>query len=131
MIVPAFYSMPSPDARWTSRLTIVCLLAFCTWVAGCARSAEVFVINHSSIRLLDVVVTAADSSTLVDFVEPMNQRRLLLCPKGEAGSLQISFTAAKTMYKATQELYFECSGSYRVQIDVSPQLAVSSSVSLR
>jgi hypothetical protein len=67
----------------------------------------------------------------VDFVAPMGRRRTLLCPKGEAGSFEVSFTAGREMYRSTQSAYFECDGSYVIRIDISPEFAVRSAVSLR
>jgi hypothetical protein len=97
-------------------------------VAGGCRRAEVYIDNHSSTRLLDLFVSAGGDRVKVDFVEPMGRRRTLLCPQGEAGSFELSFTAGGEIYRSTQSAYFECDGSYLIQIDISPEFAVRSAV---
>ena len=99
--------------------------------AGGCRRAVVYIDNHSSSRLLDLFVTAGGDRVKVDFVEPMGRRRALLCPRGEAGSFEITFTAGREMYRSTQSAYFECNGAYLIQIDISPEFAVRSAVRLR
>jgi len=106
------------------------LLLLTLVASGCGR-AEVYIDNHSSTRLLDLFVSAGGDRVKVDFVEPMGRRRTLLCPKGEAGSFEVSFTAGREMYRSTQSAYFECDGSYEIQIDISADFAVRSAVSLR
>jgi hypothetical protein len=99
-------------------------------VAGCGR-AEVQIHNHSSTRLLDLFVSGGGDRVKVDFVEPMGRRRTLLCPHGEAGSIEVSFTARGETYESAQPLYFECSGAYLIRIDISPEFAARSAVRLR
>jgi hypothetical protein len=99
--------------------------------SGCGRSAEVQIHNHSATRLLDLFVSGGGDRVKVDFVEPMGRRRTLLCPQGEAGSIEISFTAGTKTYQTTQQAYFECSGSYQIQIDISPEFEARSAVRLR
>jgi hypothetical protein len=115
-------------ALYASRLRAVLALALAA--AGCGR-AEVLIDNHSSTRLLDMFVSAGGDRVKVDYVEPMGRRRILLCPKGEVGSFEISFTAGKETYRSTQSLYFECDGSYLIQIDISPGFETRSAVRLR
>ena len=76
-------------------------------------------------------VSGGGDRVKVDFVEPMGQRRTLLCPKGEAGSIEVSFTARGENHRSTQPAYFECDGSYLIQIDVSPEFEARSAVRLR
>ena len=106
------------------------LLVLALVASGCGR-AEVYINNHSSTRLLDLFVSAGGDRVKVDFVEPMGRRRTLLCPTGEVGSFELSFTARGQDYKSVQTAYFECDGSYLVQIDISPDFEARSAVRLQ
>jgi hypothetical protein len=112
------------------RVGLPVLLTLALVASGCRR-AEVRILNHSSTRLLDLFVSGGGDRVKVDFVEPMGSRRTLLCPHGEAGSIEVSFTAGKKTYESTQQAYFECSGSYQIQIDISPEFEARTAVRLR
>ena|SRR5687767_9609854 len=108
-----------------------CVMLVLALVAGGCGRAEVQIQNHSATRLLDLFVSGGGDRVKVDFVEPMGRRRTLLCPQGEAGSLEISFTARGEIHRSAQPVYFECDGSYLIQVDISPEFAVRSAVQLR
>lgn len=119
--------MPTTQMR-SSRSCVMLVLALVA--SGCGR-AEVSINNHSSTRLLDLFVSASGDRVKVDFVEPMGQRRTLLCPEGEAGSFELSFTARGKTHRSAHSAYFECDGSYQIQIDISPAFEARSAVRLR
>ena len=87
--------------------------------------------KYVAARLLDLFVSAGGDRVKVDFVEPMGRRRTLLCPNGEAGSFEVSFTARGQEYKSVHTAYFECHGSYLIQIDISPEFEARSTVRLQ
>jgi hypothetical protein len=99
-------------------------------VCACG-GAEVRVQNRSSTRLEEVVISAQGDSAAIDVVEPSAERKTAICPRGEAGSLELSFRANGTQQRSAHPLYFECNSSYRVVIDVSPELDVAAALSVK
>jgi len=98
--------------------------------AGC-RGAQVDVHNHSSETLQEVTVSAAGASTTFARIPPGDNRRRSLCPRGEAGSVDVAFTANGQSHRQQLPVYFECDFLYRVQVDVSSTFEVTANVRLR
>jgi hypothetical protein len=111
----------------TSRVLIGALALVTTACGG----AEVAVSNHSSTPLDDVVISARDASRKIDRIDAGSTARRFLCPRGEAGSIDISFRANGQQHQHQTPLYFECEVLYRVDVDVSSALDVTASVKLR
>ena len=110
------------------RFLALSILAF---VACACGGAEVTVRNQSSTRLQDVVISAAGDSAEIDAVEPSAEGKTSICPKGETGSLALSFVANGKQHQSKHSLYFECNSSYRVLLKVSPQFVTAAEVSLK
>lgn len=110
------------------RSTIFVALVF---IGSACGGAQVDIRNQSSARLHDVTVVARDASAVVNFVEPKSEQRTSICPKGEAGAIQVSFVANGQIYRGAQALYFECNSSYAIKVDVSPSFEISASVGLK
>jgi hypothetical protein len=110
------------------RFTILFGLAFIVSACG---GAQVAVRNQSSTRLQDVTVVAAGDSVKINLVEPSSEQRTSICPKGEAGSIQLSFTADGQVYRTEEALYFECNSSYAITLNVSPHFEVSAVVGIK
>ena len=95
--------------------------------AGC-RGADVNVRNLSSTRLENVTISANGAAANIDRIEPGADGRTSLCPRGEAGSADVSFRANGREHRRQLELYFECDPLYRLQFDVSSDLDVTASL---
>ena len=100
-------------------------------VGSACGGAQVNILNQSSAPLQDVTVEARGVLAEVKVVEPKSAQRTSICPKGEAGALQVSFKANGQSYRSEQALYFECNSSYEISVDVSPSFEVSATVSLK
>ncbi|HET9703954.1 MAG TPA: hypothetical protein VFP85_07975 [Vicinamibacterales bacterium] len=103
------------------------ILAVCTLgLLLCAcRGAAVNLLNRSSTRLEQVVVTAGGDSVTIEAVEPFGEQTISICPKGEAGVLGLSFKAKGNDYNKDTPLYFECHSSYAIRVEVSAAFEVT------
>jgi hypothetical protein len=86
------------------RFLTVSVFAFLACACG---GAEVNVRNQSSTRLEGVVISAQGVSAAIDAVEPSAERKTSICPKGEAGSIELSFLANGAQHQSKHSLYFE------------------------
>jgi hypothetical protein len=86
---------------------------------GACHGAGVDVRNDSPARLEEVVISANGDSATIESIEPGTSRAGSLCPKGEAGELELSFRADGKPYRSKTPVYFECDSLYRLQVDVS------------
>src|SRR5262245_22709199 len=100
-------------------------------IASACGGAQVNILNQSSTPLQDFTVEARGALVEVKAVGPKSGQRTSICPKGEAGALQVSFKANGRSYRSEQALYFECNPSYEISVDVSPGFEVSATVSLK
>ena len=100
-------------------------------ICSACGGAQVDIRNRSSAQLRDVTITATADSAKISVVESMSEQRTSICPKGETGAIQVSFTANGQAYRSDQPLYFECSSSYAIKVDVSPSFEVSAVASLK
>jgi len=98
--------------------------------AGC-RGAQIDVRNHSSEALQGVVIRAKDATTTITRIGSGDTRRRFLCPRGEAGNVDVSFRENGRQHRQEVPVYFECDFLYRVQLDVSTAFEVSVNVRLR
>lgn len=48
-----------------------------------------------------------------------------ICPKGEAGALQIAFRVGEKPFRSERPLYSECDSFYKISVDVSPTFETS------
>ena len=110
------------------RFTIFFPLVF---IGSACGGAQVDIRNQSSTRLHDVTFVARGASAEVSLVEPKSEQRTSLCPKGEAGAIQVSFIANGQTYRREQGLYFECNSSYAIKVDISPTFEISATVGLK
>jgi hypothetical protein len=110
------------------RILILSVFAFAAYACG---GAEVNVRNQSSTRLQDVVISAEGDSAAIDAVEPSAGGKTTICPKGETGSLELSFMADGKWHHSKHSLYFECNSSYRVLLNVSPEFETAAAVTLK
>lgn len=99
-------------------------------VVSACNGAHVVVRNHSRVRLQNVTVSAKGASESIGTVDPGGERRTALCPKGEAGSTELSFIAEGWQHRRQLPVYFECDFLYRVHFDVSPTFQVTAAASL-
>ena|SRR5215813_9133208 len=99
--------------------------------AGGCRGAQVDVHNESSEVLRDIAVSAKGASTTIGRIGAGDTRRRFLCPRGEAGTLDVSFEANGQRHRQQRPVYFECDSLYRVQVDISATYDVSVNASLR
>jgi len=104
------------------RILAICTLGF---VLCACRGAQVTVLNRSEARLEKVVVSARGDSKTIDAIEASEEQTTSICPKGEAGTLELSFMANGNDYKRDTPLYFECNYSYRVKVEVSAAFEVT------
>ena len=109
------------------RFLLLSVFAFAAYACG---GAEVNVRNQSSTRLQDVVISAEGDSAAIDAVEPSAERSTSICPEGETGSLELSFTVNGKEHRSRHSLYFECNSSYRILLNVSPEFDAAAAVSL-
>ena len=103
------------------------ILAICTLgLLFCAcRGAQVNVLNRSSARLEQVVVSAPGDSVTIDAIEASGEETISICPKGEAGVLGLSFKVNGNDYNKDTPLYFECNSSYSITVEVSAAFDVT------
>jgi hypothetical protein len=99
-------------------IRIVAVLGLSLMVA--CSGARLEIRNQSSSRLHDVTIVATGTSVAVGSIEPSASKISSICPKGEAGSLRISFRAGDKVFQSDKPLYFECNAFYRIRVDVSP-----------
>jgi len=67
----------------------------------------------------------------VKFVEPRSVQWTSICARGEAGVLEVSFSANGQVYRNEEGLYFECNSFYAIKVDVSPGFDVTVSLDLK
>ena len=106
------------------------ILAFAA-LSGACGGAGVEVRNQSAVRLDDVIISAGGKSATIARVESRARERTSICPKGEAGTLGLSFRANGQVHTSEHALYFECDWMYSVKIDVSPVFKVSATATLK
>ena len=104
------------------RILVVCTLVFC--FCAC-RGAQVNVLNRSSARLNQVVVSAPGDSVTIGAIEASGQKAISICPKGEAGALGLSFKVNGGDHSENIPLYFECNSSYAITVEVSAAFEVT------
>jgi hypothetical protein len=107
------------------------VIAFAALLAACSRGAQVDVRNHSSEVLRNVVVSANGSSTTIGRIPAGDTRQRFLCPRGEAGRVDVAFRENGRPHRQELAVYFECDVLYRVQLDVSSAFDVSVNAGLR
>jgi len=98
------------------RILTVCTLGF--FLSACG-GAQVVVLNRSSARLENVVVSAQGDSVTVHGIEASGQHALTICPTGEVGALGLSFKANGHDYQKDVPIYLECNSIYRIKFEVS------------
>jgi hypothetical protein len=97
---------------------------------GC-RGAQIDVRIQSSEILRNVVVSANGSSTTIGRIAAGDTRQRFLCPRGEAGSVDVSFQVNGQIHRQRRPVYFECDFQYRVRVDVSPEFEIVVDTNLR
>jgi hypothetical protein len=107
------------------------VIAFAALLAAGCRGAQVDVRNRSSETLQGVVISANGASTTIGRIAAGDTRQRFLCPRGEAGSVDVSFQANGQIHRQRRPVYFECDFLYRVRVDVSPEFEVVVDTSLR
>ena len=101
------------------------------FIGSACGGAQIDIRNQSSTRLQDVTVAARGASSSIKLVEPRSEQHTSICPKGEAGVLEVSFTANGKVYRSEESLYFECNSSYVIKVEVLPTFDVSAAVGLK
>jgi len=68
--------------------------------------ARIEVRNHSMVRLEQVVISAQGSSATIAGIDSQAVEKTAICPKGEAGTLEITFRADGTIHRSEPAAYF-------------------------
>jgi hypothetical protein len=111
-------------------MRLLTILAFAI-LGGACGGAGVQVRNRSAVRLDDVVISANGRSATIEKVESQAEERTSICPKGEAGTLGVSFRANGQVHTSEQALYFECDRLYVIRVEVSTDLQVVATASIK
>lgn len=113
--------------RWAMGLLLNASLA----LTGCSGGARVTLHNQSGARLSEVSITSGDVSVSLGTVEPGDTLDGSICPRGEAGRLEVAFTANGEKRQGSAPLYFECNSSYQLRVSVSPVFGVAATSGLQ
>jgi hypothetical protein len=100
-------------------------------LTACGGGARVAFHNQSDARLTEVSITGGHESVPLGSIEPGDTLETSICPRGEAGRLDVAFTVNGGRRLGSVPLYFECGSSYKIRVSVSPAFGVSATSDLQ